>query len=84
MAKLIISSQEFELPDGTVIYPPCEKNGLSLNCSTGVCGSCLIEILSGAENISPLTPEEQSFGLDKSRRLACQCRILKGIVRIKF
>jgi len=84
MAKLFIGTKEILLADGAELGPICEKAGLAINCRTGVCGACLIQVAEGKENLSPLTPEETDLGLDDSRRLACQCRIVKGIVRINF
>ena len=84
MAKLFIATEEIDILDGESLGPVCEKAGLAINCRTGVCGSCVINVIDGGENLSPLTAEELDLGLDGTRRLACQCRILKGIVKISF
>jgi len=84
MAKLIIQNEEYALADGSEITGVCRSAGLVFNCNTGVCGSCLITVLDGEKNLSPLTNEEEMLGLDPQRRLACQCRINQGIVTIGF
>jgi ferredoxin len=39
-------------------------------------------VLSGLNNLSAPTEEEQAMDLDPSRRLMCQCRINKGTVKL--
>lgn len=57
---------------------------LKFGCCQGQCGACAIKIVSGEENLSPITKQEQAtlnrLGLH-SHRLACQCA-LKGDVVI--
>jgi ferredoxin len=84
MAKLIIEKKIYQLVDGSSLVPSCREAGIPFNCHTGVCGSCLVRVLDGAENLTPLTMPEIDLGLDQSRRLACQCRIEKGTVTITF
>ncbi|MDD3375520.1 MAG: 2Fe-2S iron-sulfur cluster-binding protein [Candidatus Omnitrophica bacterium] len=82
MAKLIIDQKEYEVPDNSAISDTCEDAGVRFDCNTGVCGSCHIKILEGAENLSDLTTEEIDLGMDRNNRLACQCTIKTGMVRI--
>lgn len=86
MAKLLFdhNGEEVELPDGAPIATPCEEAGVPFACTEGVCGTCVIEVKEGAENLSAPTQEEEDFlGAGCCReRLACQCRILSGNVRI--
>ncbi|QYO67171.1 2Fe-2S iron-sulfur cluster-binding protein [Leptolyngbya sp. 7M] len=55
-------------------------------CREAACGTCLIRISSGLENLSPVTPAEREL-LDVlapnhvDARLACQC-IVNGSIRI--
>lgn len=84
MAKLIIDNIEYAIPDGAPIATVCEQAGVPFNCNTGVCGSCKVKIISGAEHLTSLTPEERSLGLDKNNRLACQCAIKTGVVKITY
>jgi len=87
MAKLIIldTKEEFELTDGSAIAPVCEEAGVPFACTEGVCGTCVIEVKEGMENLSPFTQEEKDFlGELGTERLACQCKIKKGSVKITF
>lgn len=88
MARLIFthSGDEIEVPDGEPIAPVCEEAGVPFACTEGVCGTCVIEIEEGSENLSRPTREEEDFlGSNPCReRLACQCRIKQGSVRITF
>ncbi len=51
----------------------------------GWCGNCTIEIVSGSENLNPVTGlERKQFGPDPgSHRLACQCAA-RGDVTIRI
>lgn len=88
MAKLIFdhNDDEIELEDDSPIAEACEDAGVPFACTEGVCGTCVIEIISGQENLSPATQEEEDFlGEGCCReRLACQCRVKQGNVRISF
>ncbi len=88
MATLIFdhSGDEVELPDNSPIAEACEEAGVPFACTEGVCGTCVIEIKEGNENLSKATQEEEDFlGEGTSHeRLACQCRIKSGRVRITF
>ena len=44
----------------------------------------MIDIVEGQENLSELTQEEKDMGMNKTRRLACQCKIKSGNVKIKY
>lgn len=88
MAKLIFdhNDDEIELEEGSPIAEACEEAGVPFACTEGVCGTCVIEIIEGGENLSEATQEEEDFlgaGTCKER-LACQCRIKCGKVRISF
>lgn len=91
MARLIITSddeqQEFELEDNSDIIDPCESAGIPFACTEGVCGTCVVEILEGKDNLSSFTEEEQDFlgePENSNERLACQCNIKGGCVKITF
>ena len=89
MAKLIFENdgQEFDLEDGANITETCEKVGIPFACgSEGICGSCLVEVVEGKENLNPPTQAEKDFlGEDETdKRLACQCTILGNSVKLKF
>lgn len=86
MAKLSFNGEDpVELPDGSPIKGVCEEEGLPFACEEGVCGTCVIEVEKGMENLSPFTEEEEDFlGEQDTERLACQCKILKGQVDVTF
>ena len=87
MAKLIFNStgEEKELPDDSPIAEVCEEAGVPFACTEGVCGTCVIEVVEGMENLSSFTQEETDFlGECHGERLACQCRIKHGSVKINF
>lgn len=88
MAKLIFdnNNEEIELEDNSPIAEFCEEAGVPFACTEGVCGTCVIEVIEGEENLSDPTQEEKDFLGDDVRceRLACQCKIKKGNVKIRF
>lgn len=87
MAKLIFeeTKEEADLQDGAPIAEACEQMGVPFACTEGVCGTCVIEVTAGMENLSDFNQAEEDFlGEQDKERLACQCRIKGGCVRIKF
>ena len=84
MAKFIIENVEHELPDGCPMAELAEKAGVPFSCNSGVCGTCQVEILEGADNLNELNQEENDLGMDRRNRLACQCKIMHGTVKVKF
>ena len=87
MAKLIFinTQNEIDLADDSDISEACEREGIPFACSEGICGSCVIEVIEGMENLSEYTQAEEDFlgplGLE---RLACQCKIKSGTVKVKY
>jgi ferredoxin len=88
MAKLIFdhNKEEIELEDGAAIAEACEEAGVPFACTEGVCGTCVIEIVDGKDNLTPPTQEELDFLGDGTcdERLACQCKIKSNYVKISF
>ncbi len=80
------NNEEIELNEGEGIAAKCEEAGIPFACTEGVCGTCVIEVVEGMENLSEPTQEEKDFlGNDTcAERLACQCKIKSGKVRIRF
>ncbi len=87
MAKLIFqdTQEEVTLPDNSPIMEACEQAGVPFACTEGVCGTCVIEVVEGMENLSEFNQAEADFlgELDRER-LACQCLLKQGCVKIKF
>lgn len=89
MGKLIIQdgddSKEFDIEDNASIIPACEEVGIPFACTEGVCGTCVIEVLEGKDNLSEYTQEEEDFlGEQENERLACQCKLKSGCTTITF
>lgn len=87
MAKIIFedTQDEFDLEDGSGITECCEEAGVPFACTEGVCGTCVVEVVSGMENLSDFSEAEQDFlGEMNNERLACQCKIKCGTVKLKF
>lgn len=87
MGKLIFenTSEEKELADGSSLHEACEEAGVPFACTEGVCGTCVIEVVEGMENLSAFTQEEMDFlGEQDRERLACQCKLKGGCVKITF
>ncbi len=65
-----------------------ENSTILFGCRTGLCGTCLIELInSDSDNLSTKTDEEKDFleemyPENKNFRLACQVS-LKGDIKIK-
>jgi len=86
MAKLIYpkNGEEKEIKDGEAIRPAAEELGVLFGCEDGICGTCMIDVVEGEENLSELTQQEKDLERDREHRLACQCGINKGEVAIDF
>ena len=87
MGKLILedTGEEFEIEEGEPIAEVCEEAGVPFACTEGVCGTCVIEVKEGMENLSEFTQEEEDFlGEMETERLACQCKMKSGNVTISF
>lgn len=87
MAKLIFeeSGEEVALEDDSPIAEACEEAGVPFACTEGVCGTCVIEVSEGMGNLTGFTQEEEDFlGELEEERLACQCKIQHGEVKITF
>lgn len=87
MAKLIFADTDeaHELEEGSPIAEVCEEAGVPFACTEGICGTCVIEIVEGMENLSQFTQEEEDFlGELDEERLACQCKIIRGTVKIRM
>lgn len=89
MPKLIFENrggkEEKELPENSPIAEACEEAGVPFACTEGVCGTCVVEVVEGMDHLSPFTQEEKDFlGDQNCERLACQCKIKEGTVKLNF
>ncbi len=78
--KEVRDNDNFDLVDRA------EELGVAFGCQDGRCGSCRIEIVSGMENLTDRTRNELDAGLteDEPFRLACQCKIKWGLVKVRI
>ena len=84
MAKIIIDGQEKEVADGETIKEVCKDLGVVFGCEDGICGTCMVEIEEGMENLAERNEAENNMGLEGNARLACQCKIKQGTVKVKY
>ncbi|GIU69917.1 MAG: hypothetical protein KatS3mg002_1153 [Candidatus Woesearchaeota archaeon] len=84
MARIILEDKEKYIPDDSELRDACEELGVEFGCKNGFCRTCEVTVLEGYDNLSPLSENEEFIGLIKPRRLMCQCKILKGTVKIKI
>ena len=91
----VLSDQkDFEIDDGSSIFDQLQDQGLELphGCLAGACGTCKVEVLKGAENLSePGAVEKDTLktiyetynvSKDKTLRLSCRSKA-KGPCHIK-
>ena len=57
MAKIVFedTQEEANLPDGSPIAEACEQAGVPFACTEGVCGTCVIEVTDGMDNLTTVT-----------------------------
>ncbi|RJQ15592.1 (2Fe-2S)-binding protein [Candidatus Woesearchaeota archaeon] len=85
MAKLDYEDKEVEVKDDEKIVEQLMEFGVPFGCQDGLCGTCRLKILEGAENCTPLTEAEKAMGdRDEHNRLGCQLKIKGGKVKITF
>ena len=82
------TGQTFEVPVGTSFLEFCQKNKAphDFGCTVGSCGTCVLVIESGAENVDPISADEREtveMCTDVAgARLGCQLRI-HGDLRVR-
>ncbi len=83
MAILKTDKQEIIVPDGSPILDYAKELGVNFGCHSGICGTCLVTVEEGMENLFPRNSAEEEMGLSGTQRLCCQARIREGIVKIR-
>lgn len=74
---------EVDVPAGTMLRDVIESNGVNIHfaCGDGRCGTCLIKVVKGMENLNQRTDAEKRtlelLGAEADKRLACQVKIVK-------
>ncbi|HLC96469.1 MAG TPA: 2Fe-2S iron-sulfur cluster-binding protein [Candidatus Nanoarchaeia archaeon] len=84
MAKIVLDDQEREVADGDQIKDACKDLGIAFGCEDGVCGTCLVEVDEGMENLTEPSEAEKNMGIEGNNRLCCQCKIKGGTVKLKY
>jgi len=88
--KVIITTDNMtiDVAQNYKLIDMCEDYDTSIlfGCRDGACGACMIRILEGKENLSPMQDDEKDFletmAAEPDERLACQCKVL-GDVKIE-
>ncbi len=81
----IADNKSADANDGELLREACQRNDFTLpfGCENGLCGTCLVAIKSGAQNLSEKTDQEKDtlevLMAYEDQRLACQCHV-KGDV----
>ena len=86
MAKIKLNNKKVEVKDNSSIREAVKELGVPFNCENGTCGTCLIKIKKGKENLNEKTEAEEEMGItniDEHLRLACQCEIKSGELEIE-
>ncbi len=83
MAILKTDAKEITLNDGAAVIDAAEELGVPFGCRQGICGACKTEVVEGMENLGEKNAEENDMALEPNERLMCQCKIVKGTVKIK-
>lgn len=56
-----------------------EGSTIPFGCEQGICGTCLITMPEGEENVSDMEDQEKetlgAMGAEPDQRLACQCQV---------
>jgi ferredoxin len=85
---IVTDNKTFDVADGYAMIDMCEQFDTSIlfGCRDGACGACMIRVLEGADNLSPMQDDERDFletmAAEPNERLACQCKV-KGDVKIE-
>lgn len=88
MIPVEVGQVRLAVESGATMQQICDAHATEVvfGCRAAQCGACLVEVLAGAENLSPVAEDEQAI-LDllagsADCRLACQLTVL-GPVAIK-
>jgi ferredoxin len=79
------AGQSFEVASGTTILVSAIQNGLQLrhDCTEAICGTDRVRILSGKENLSEKTENEEltleMMNAGPNERLGCVARVLGDV-----
>ncbi len=86
--EITTDSKTIEVPLNYPLIDMCEDHDTSIlfGCRDGACGACMIRVVDGKDNLSPMKDDEKDFletmAAEPNERLACQCIVL-GDVKIE-
>ena len=76
----------FDVAEDTTLLEACEAHGVPMDSACGgfaACNSCRVDVLEGADALSPLLEEEEPFLDREGQRLGCQARV-RGPIRVRL
>lgn len=82
---IVTDNKTLDVVDGYKMIDMCDQHDTSIlfGCRDGACGACMIRVLAGAENLSPMADDERDFlesmAAAPNERLACQCKVLGDV-----
>jgi ferredoxin len=84
MAKVVFLNEgrRSEVAAGTTVLAAADTLRVPIGrvCGgAGTCSTCRVEVVVGADNLSPLEENEIAYELGPNVRLACQARILGDV-----
>ncbi|MFP4567658.1 MAG: 2Fe-2S iron-sulfur cluster-binding protein [Candidatus Woesearchaeota archaeon] len=83
IATLTFQNKTEKLKPGPILNA-AEKLGVPFSCRQGICGTCKVKIIEGADNLNEKNDKEKNMNLDENERLCCQAKIKKDNVKIDF
>ncbi|WP_171169015.1 2Fe-2S iron-sulfur cluster-binding protein [Streptomyces sp. I05A-00742] len=88
MITVSIAGRTIEVATGTTMQRIFDEHDtpVTFGCRAARCGTCMIRVISGADNLSPAGPDERAvldvLALSPDCRLACQTTVF-GTVAIE-
>lgn len=85
---IVTDSKTIDVPEGYALIDMCEdyETSILFGCRDGACGACMVRVLEGADNLSPMQDDERDFletmAAEPNERLACQCKV-RGDVKLE-
>ena len=88
MPKVTITTDSLSLDVkmGYSLADLCDSQDTSIlfGCRDGACGACMVRVISGQENLNPISEDEKDFlqtmAAEDNERLACQCAVHGDVV----
>jgi ferredoxin len=71
-----------QVPVGSTVLEAALGMGVRIShvCNaSGTCSTCRVEVVAGAENLSPIEPNEIAYSMGPNCRLGCQAKVLGNV-----